>query len=59
MKKSKIINKLEILTLEADMLIEILYEALRHKEAENQNTSSACYLLEILQRKFRKIRDLF
>jgi len=58
MKKSKIIDKLDELTLEADMLIEILYNALKHQE-EDKGTTSACYLLEIIERKFRKIRALF
>jgi len=58
MKKNKIIDKLDELTLEADMLIEILYNALKHQE-ESNGTTSACYLLEIIERKFRKIRALF
>ena len=58
MKNRKIIDKLDELTLEADMLIEILHNALKHQE-ENNNTTSACYLLEIIGRKFRKIRALF
>lgn len=58
MKKSKIIEKLDILTLEVDMLIEILLNALKYLE-EDKGTTSACYLLEIIERKFRKIRALF
>jgi len=58
MKKNKIIDKLDELTLEADMLVEILYNSLKQQEAE-QKTTSACYLLEIIGRKFRKIRALF
>jgi len=58
MKKSKIIDKLDELTLEADMLTEILLNALKQHEAE-QKTTSACYLLEIIQKKFKKIRALF
>lgn len=58
MKKSKIIDKLDELTLEADMLLEVLHNALKQKE-EEKGTTSACYLLEIIGRKFRKIRALF
>lgn len=58
MEKSEIIDKLDILTLETDMLIEILHDALKHQE-EDKGTSSACYLLEIIEKKFRKIRALF
>lgn len=53
------INKLDLLTMEAGMLTEALYESLLHKESEGQDTSAACCLLEIIRGKFRKIRELF
>lgn len=58
MKNSQIIDKLDKLTLEADMLTEVLHDALRYHE-ETTGLTSAIYLSEIIQRKFRKIRALF
>ena len=55
-----IIDKLSLLTLEADLLIEVLHNAMKNQNLENdEDTGSACYLLEIIRKKFEEIRELF
>ena len=58
MKNSKIIEKLDELTLEADMLTEVLDKALKQCE-EQEGICSISFLSDIIRKKFRKIRALF
>jgi len=58
MKNSKIIDSLDKLTLEADMLTEVLNDALRQHE-EKDGICSISYLSEKIRKKFKKIRALF
>ena len=58
MKKEKIIDELDKLMLEADMLTEVLDDALK-QHIEKDDVCAISYLSEIIRRKFRKIRALF
>lgn len=58
MKKSEIIDKLDKLTLEADMLTEVLDNALKQFD-DKEGICSISFLSEIIRRKFGKIRALF
>lgn len=51
-------DKLDLLTLEAEMLCEVLDDALKFHE-EDKGISALCYLSEIIHKKFREIRALF
>jgi len=59
MKNSKIIEKLDKLTLEADMLSSVLNDALKQHLESKEDICSISYLSEIIRRKFQKIRALF
>lgn len=58
MKEKEIIDKLDILTSEADMLTEVLHNALKHFERQ-EGITSICYLTEEIRKKFDEMRDLF
>jgi hypothetical protein len=58
LKDSKIIDKLDELTLETDMLTEIMDAALRQHE-EKEGITSISFLSGKIRKKFRKIRALF
>ena len=58
MKNIKKIEKLDELTLEADMLTSVLYDALKQHEYKD-GICSISFLSEIIRKKFRKIRALF
>ena len=60
MEKDEIINKLNGLTLDTDMLLEVLHNALKNQYMDGKDdTISACCLLGIIREKFREIRGLF
>jgi hypothetical protein len=59
MKNSKIIDKLDKLTLEADMLSSVLNDALKQHLEGKEDICPISYLSEKIQKKFRKIRALF
>lgn len=58
MKNSKIIDQLDKLTLEADMLTEVLDDALKQHN-EKEGIYSISYLSGKIRKKFTKIRALF
>lgn len=58
MKNSKIIDKLDKLTFEADMLTEVLDDALK-QHIENYDVCAVSFLAGKIRKKFRKIRALF
>jgi len=58
MKKSEIIDKLDGLTLEADMLSCVLNDAIKQYQ-EIEGVYEISFLSEIIRKKFRKIRALF
>jgi len=58
LKNIKIIDKLDELTLKADMLTEILDAALKQNE-EKEGITSISYLSGKIRKKFRKIRKKF
>ena len=58
MKNSKIIDELDKLTLEADMLLEVLDDALKQNN-EKDGICSISFLSGKIRKKFRKIRALF
>lgn len=58
MKNSKIIDSLDKLTLEADMLTEVLDDALK-QHYEKEGLCSINYLSGKIRKKFKKIRALF
>lgn len=58
MKKSKIIDKLEKLTNEADMLTEVLDDALK-KHEHREGITLISFLSDKVRKKFEKIRILF
>jgi hypothetical protein len=58
MKDSKILDKLDKLTLEADMLTEVLHDALKH-HSEDYDVCAVSFLAGKIRKKFRKIRALF
>jgi hypothetical protein len=58
MKESEIIDKLDKLTNEADMLVEVLDDALK-QHYEKYDVFAISYLAGKIRKKFRKIRALF
>ncbi len=58
MKKEKVLDKLDQLTLEADMLSGVMDDALKIHDYK-EGIMEISYLSEIIRRKFRKIRNLF
>jgi hypothetical protein len=58
MENSEIIKKLDKLTLEADMMTEVLHDALKQHE-EKDGIFAISFLSEKIRRKFSKIRALF
>ena len=60
MRDSEIIDKLDKLTLEADMLTEILDDALKLKYYDAEyDVCAISFLAGKIRKKFRKIRALF
>ena len=59
MKKSKIIEKLDKLTIEADMLSSVLNDALKQHLESSEDICSINFLSEKIRKKFKKIRALF
>ena len=59
MKNSKKIEKLDELTLEADMLSSVLNDALKQHLESREDICSISFLSEIIRKKFNKIRALF
>jgi len=60
MKESEIIDKLDKLTLEADMLTEVLDDALKLKYYDTgYDVCAISFLTGKIRKKFRKIRALF
>jgi len=58
MKRSKIIDRLDELTLEADKLSCVLNDAIKQYQ-EIEGICEISFLSEIIRKKFRKIRALF
>ena len=58
MKNSKILEKLDKLTLEADMLTEVLHDALK-QHSEDYDVWAISFLAGKIRKKFTKIRALF
>jgi hypothetical protein len=57
-KNSEKLDKLDLLTLEADMLSRVLHDAISVYE-EMDGICEIYYQSEILRKKFRKIRAVF
>ncbi len=57
-KSRKKLDKLDLLTLEADMLTRVLDDALTVHE-EKDGITEISYLSEIIRKKFYRIRGLF
>lgn len=58
MKKSKKLDKLDLLTLETDALTKVLEDALKYQECE-KGYSDILFLVEIIRKNFSKIRAIF
>lgn len=57
-KNSQKVDKLDLLTLQADMLSRVLHDSLSVYE-EMDGICEIRYLSEILRKKFSKIREVF
>ncbi len=58
MKNWKKLDKLDLLTLETDMLFSVLNDALKFNE-HKESICEISFLADIIAKKLRKIRDLF
>ena len=58
MKESEILDELNKLTLEAEMLTEVLHDALK-QHCENHDVWAVSFLAGKIRKKFSKIRALF
>jgi hypothetical protein len=60
MNKNKIIDKLDELSLETEMLVEVLDNALKLKQYEgDHDTYAFCFLAGKIRKKLTKMRNLF